>query len=231
MRTWKFVGCVAAAALLLAPTTADALDENRQGFLIGFGVGSGLTRFSQDLSLAGFNYPSAGTENKFVVATDFKIGWGITDRLTVYYINQITWFKHDDVFVFDNPDNNFKDFIWIFNGFSAPAQSVWIANGFGGIGATYYLNPGETSYYVMGAAGFSAWTAPFESDDWLTPVLDHSRTWFGSGFLGGVGWEFLRHWSLEATVVWGNPSQSGDFGLNVDTSSLSLLVLLTGLAY
>jgi len=243
--------------MLLAPSTSAAFDQKRKGLILGFGVGPSMTSFTQDFSYTGgFVYPptqeaigageaTSSGETKFGVSTDFKVGWGLTEQLSIYYLAQIAWFRHDDPFLYDDPATDYKDIYWVSQGFDpintgspdpdhlgeSATQSAWLTSGFGGLGITYYL--GDTSpWYVMGAFGFSAWTAPFENDDWLIPFLNASQTWFGTGFVLGAGYELFRNWNVEANGMWGNPSQSGERGgFKVNTDTLSFQILFTGLLY
>ena len=270
MYSRKFLG-ILAAVLLLAPATADAFDGNRKGFLLGFGVGSGMASYTQDVSLT-FPLPfrldetllfpeqdipdrTYGRDTKTVISTNLKLGWGLTEQLLVYYIAQVAWFNHSDVFMYDDPTTSDKEFYWVFDGldglvitddeppdtigihFSAPKKEVWIATGLLGLGVSYYLGP-TSPFYVMGAAGVSTWTAPFEDDDWLSPYKSKAQTWFGYGALAGFGWEFMKHWCLEATAMWGAPGEEGsllsggtEYDVKVTSNVASFTVMVTGIAY
>jgi hypothetical protein len=91
------------------------------------------------------------------------------------------------------------------------------ALGIGLIGISYYLTADVPSWYVLGTAGVSFFGP---SDNYTAQT--------GFGLSGGAGYEFARHWSLEAVVGWGNPdSNSGDW----KTDALVLAVRVVGLAY
>lgn len=64
--------------------------------------------------------------------------------------------------------------------------------GVSGVGLTKYLNPNGTGFFVCGGIGVSVLQA-LESGA-------HSTT--GAGFLGGVGYEFAKHWNLQADVAY-----------------------------
>jgi hypothetical protein len=240
LRNRTFVSAFAVALVLMA-SDASALDGNRKGFVIGFGVGPAATTFRQGIDVLGRSHTS-DTEQKIGIATDFKIGVGASDRLLLYYTAHVSWFKHGDVFTYDNPDTDVKEALWVLDGFNAvdrdslgnvwdATREVWIASGFSGFGLTYYFNPGPTSLYVIGAAGISIWSTTFEDDDMLAPFVSHTRNWYGPGALLGMGYEFHRHWSFQATASWGNPGETGNAGLDVSTDTVSLSVILTWLAY
>jgi hypothetical protein len=230
----KFFG-ILAAVLLLAPATADAFDGNRKGFLLGFGVGGGALSLTRDLKLADLPDRTFDRKTSFAISTNLKVGWGITDRLLVYYLAEVAWFQHDDMFIYDDPRTEFKEIFWVFEGlgdppFVAPTKQIWIATGLAGLGVTYYLGK-DSPYYVIAAGGMSTWTAPFEDDDWLAPFNDSSQTWFGYSALAGFGWEFMRHWSVEGTAMWGSPRETGSFGLEVTSNTVALLIMVSGMVY
>jgi opacity protein-like surface antigen len=263
IRSWTCLGIVV-ALLSALPTASDAFDKERKGFILGFGLGPSVSSFTQEFSYDwGNNPPPSSTTNpsparlpvtgnassdrikNFGVATSLKIGWGLSEQLLVYYIAQVAWFRHDDIFAYDDPATDFKDYYWADQGFDpvntlspdqdrrgeAAAKAVWLTHAVGGLGITYYL--GSTSpWYVSAAGGFSAWTAPFENDDWLIPFMNHSQTWFGYGASFGVGYEIFNNWTIEATGMWGNPHEKGDIGgLEVNTSATSFQILFNGLIY
>jgi hypothetical protein len=257
MRFWKSTGVLASLMLLMTFASAGAFDGHRKGFVLGFGVGTGVTMFTQEMSV---NYTWNDTtsrwepmvradksdqQTKLTIATDFKIGYGLTDQLLVYYVMQVSWFQHNDVFAFDSTETDRKEDLWAPQGFDAEqldgapaAKSIYIASGVAGLGISYYLRPTTPSFYVTGAAGFSTWTAPFETDDWLLPYKDHARTWFDVGFFGGAGYEFSKNWRVEATGTWwGSPGETtnidsdGTPDMDVSSSGFSMQVILVGMIY
>jgi hypothetical protein len=83
------------------------------------------------------------------------------------------------------------------------------------LGASYYFGDASPSFYLLGLVGTSNWVS-----------FDDGGSMMGFGVGAGAGWEFTRHWSVEATVNWGNPGEDW-----VETSVFSFLVTLNGLAY
>jgi hypothetical protein len=228
----KFFG-VLTAVLLLAPVTADAFDGNRKGFLLGFGAGVGVASYTQNLKINLPDIPPDRTSSRqtpFAISTNFKLGWGLTDQLLVYYLAEVAWFQHDDVFIYDNPRTDPKEAYWVVDGFDAPSKNVWIATGLLGLGVTYYLGK-DSPWYVMAAGGASTWTAPFENDNWLAPFNNQAQTWFGYSALAGFGWEFMEHWTVEATAMWGNPGKTGSADLKVTSNVAALAIMVSGFAY
>ena len=76
------------AGVLAIPAMADVFDDNKQGFMIG--VGLGATYVSTDLNS---KFGGDFNEKEFGVATSFKLGYGLSDQVSVYYTNQVDWYK------------------------------------------------------------------------------------------------------------------------------------------
>lgn len=100
-------------------------------------------------------------------------------------------------------------------------ENVIIATGVNGAGLTYYLNPKAPSPLIKAGLGVSAWSLPFESN---------ADYWWGIGFLCGAGYEFSRHWSIEADIAMGWPSIT-EAGMTFRSNVFSLHITFNGLAY
>lgn len=70
---------VTALVLSLSFVGVGELQAQRSGFIIGFGIGAGLTSVS-------------GGDAKWGGATDFKIGAQVSPSLQVYYLGRSNWF-------------------------------------------------------------------------------------------------------------------------------------------
>ena len=70
---------VTALVLSLSFVGVGNLLAQRSGFIIGFGIGAGLTSIS-------------GGDTKWGVATDFKIGAQVNPSVQVYYLGRSNWF-------------------------------------------------------------------------------------------------------------------------------------------
>lgn len=86
MRYRGLAAVITVATVIVTATSVFALDGTRKGFVIGFGVGPGMTSYTVE---------DSDRESKFAAATDFKIGGGISEKLLVYYENRVSWFSHD----------------------------------------------------------------------------------------------------------------------------------------
>ena len=88
-----------------------------------------------------------------------------------------------------------------------------IINVIGGLGVSYYFKPTSPSLYINAGIGIAMWSA-------IQP---------GVGAMGGIGYEFTRHWSVECGVMWGktmNPTYVKDNG-----NSLAITLSIIGIAY
>jgi len=113
-------------ALLLS--SSEAFDEQKEGFLVGFGVGVSSINTEAD-----FNYISVEERNTGL-ATSFKLGYGFSNQFLLYYSNDVTWYGYDN----------------------DPNDDTYIS-GMSGIGISYFLNENDP-YYLMGAIGIGSFS-------------------------------------------------------------------------
>ncbi|MFA6903756.1 MAG: hypothetical protein WC236_11815 [Gallionellaceae bacterium] len=131
----KYFKAAVLAATLMSGTTAFAFDDNREGFILGLGLG--IHSLKNDYSLNGASYL---TESKSGLATSFKIGAGITNQFALYFVRNASWFNT-----------------------TYASREVHAVAGISGIGATYFLEPAAPSVYVLGAVGGGDYAIPLES--------------------------------------------------------------------
>jgi hypothetical protein len=79
----RIVGALLVVLALGCTESASAFDGQRQGFLLGFGVGAG-------------SYKIEDRDSKAGLVTDLKIGYGFTDQFQLFYTNKVTWRSADD---------------------------------------------------------------------------------------------------------------------------------------
>ncbi len=79
---------VAVAALVptLALVGGSDLVAQRRGFIIGFGIGAGVTSYAT---------ASSNRQSDVGLATDFKIGAQVSKSVQVYYLGRTNWFNSD----------------------------------------------------------------------------------------------------------------------------------------
>jgi hypothetical protein len=124
--------------LLLASSSASAFDGLRQGFVLGGGLGLGVTSAQQELS-GGPLTISGDREGFGALATTFKIGLGLNERTLLIYQQNQNWFNMEN----------------------ALGSDVTIASGAGVIAVNHYLSE-EGSVYLVGGLGVGTWALPFE---------------------------------------------------------------------
>ena len=150
----------------------------RKGFIFGLGVGVGSTRFTEPLA----QYYWRGTQEadwsterltRSALVTELKIGHGLTDKFLLYYTSRISWL----------PLQHFY-------------KDTMIANGAAGMGAMYFPFRRRGLYLVgnIGLATLVTWQPPL--------TLENARQ-TGVSVSGGIGYEFLSHWSMDFTVNFG----------------------------
>ncbi len=176
----KVVLSVLTACLTLAMvSTANAFDNQRKGFMLGFGLGPAFSSYTQTIEYGNFapDRPDekSDRQNGPALRTDFRIGFGPSETFQLYWMSKINWFSMDN----------------------ALGNSVTVASGVGGLGMTYFLKPVDPCPYLLGGIGFSSWSLPFESG---------SEAWYGVGLALGAGYQFHNHLAVEVGLTWGKPS-------------------------
>jgi hypothetical protein len=152
MRNWAlvFVWVVVLAG------SADAFDNRKKGFILGGGLGAAGTTFSQEIEEGGVVVGESESETKAGLLTDFKIGYGPSEQMLIYYFSHVTWFSIENVFEND----------------------VTIANGVGGLGVTYFFRPFAPTWFIVGGIGLSSWGTPFEEN---SESMTGFGIWVGAG--------------------------------------------------
>lgn len=141
MRRPLAVISLALVVSLALGSTAQAFDGQRQGFILGAGIGTGLCSYTQEISGWGLSETS-DRETELGIMSDFKIGYAPNDLVQVYWVSKVSWFGMEN----------------------ALGDDVTIATGVAGLGMTYFFQPAAPSAFISGGIGYSSWTAPFESD-------------------------------------------------------------------
>lgn len=136
------IGIVGASFILVLVSTADAFDNRRKGFMIGFGLGPAYSTYTQSVGYSGYPDETSDRQNDLALRTDFRIGFGASEQVQIYWMSKVNWFGLTNVF----------------------DDKVTISSGVGGVGMTYFLQPTNPSPYLLGGIGYSAWSTPFESN-------------------------------------------------------------------
>ncbi|MBP2681376.1 MAG: hypothetical protein H6Q78_1239, partial [Candidatus Krumholzibacteriota bacterium] len=85
MHRWRMTSGASIVAVTLFATSVHAFDGNRKGFILGGGLGPGWTSYAQGYGDSFDGEDTSARETKFGLATDFKIGGGINEKIMVYY--------------------------------------------------------------------------------------------------------------------------------------------------
>jgi len=177
-----------------------AFDKVRKGFILGFGLGPGYDMYTETRDSSGTEVGKFD-ESKISLFSDFKIGYAPSNQLMVYWMSKGAWFGVDSTIIDDEMDE------------------VSILGGVGGLGATYFFRPEAPSLYISAGVGFSSWSLPFEGSD----------PWTGLGMAGSIGYEFAPNWTVEASVLWGQPSnETDDYKKDVDNMAIGLTINVLG---
>lgn len=148
----RSLGFLITVVSLLLSADALAFDGNRKGLLLG--VGLGLHGGSAEDYESGFATSSGGSGG---LATSLKVGIGLTNHFSLYYVRNASWFRLQ--FGFNDP------FIYL--------------AGISGIGASLYFNNAARSPYILAAVGRGDYGAPFET----SPIMRETTSYMvGVGY-------------------------------------------------
>ena len=138
VRPPTYVLVLVLALLLVSAVPAGAFDGKRRGFVLGFGLGPGVSSYTQQLSVAGMGSATSSRETKAGVSTDFRIGFGPTEQVLVVYDEKVNWIPF--------------------------GYHVTLADGISSLTASYYLAKSAPSAFLTGGLGAAGWSTPFESN-------------------------------------------------------------------
>jgi hypothetical protein len=127
--------------VMLTGISAQAFNGQRKGFILGGGLGFGMTSYTQTLKQGSISITSE-RENKGAFNTNFQIGYAPSDQVAIYYVSKVAWFSMTNAY----------------------DDEVTIASGAGGLGLSYYQKPVAPSLIFTGGIAVSSWALPFEDD-------------------------------------------------------------------
>jgi len=139
LRTVRFFTLI---AFLLLPTISQAFDGNRQGFLVG--IGGGFHGVDVDVE----------SDTHSGLATSFRIGMGVTDRVLLYYLNNVSWYSR---------------------------SGYTFTYGLSGFGASFYFNRSTPAVYLTSAVGYATYDDTDSNDSNFDGQGDGVGLMFGSG--------------------------------------------------
>ncbi|HKZ22133.1 MAG TPA: hypothetical protein VJ165_02905 [candidate division Zixibacteria bacterium] len=153
---------------LFVTSTVWGFNGVRKGFILGGGIGLGMTSFKEELGSLSTDWSS-----NFAFMTDFKIGYAPNEQWEIYYSDKSSWFDY---------------------------YGITALHSFGTAAISYYLTPATPTFFLSGGLGFSAISAPFESN---------SGSDIGFGTFVGGGYEFAKHFAVQFDLMFGMPQESG----------------------
>ena len=118
--------------------TAAAFDGERKGFILGGSLGGGIIHYNREIKDSNINNEN---DNAGAFSADIMIGYGITDKFLLYYINKYIWFSTDRV----------------------SGEKAAFVNSMGPVGISYYFNSKAPSPVINFGLGFAHLYAPLES--------------------------------------------------------------------
>jgi opacity protein-like surface antigen len=183
--------------------TTNGQTIDRKGFYLSFGIGPGITNYKLDGSFikpdgATIYYGSSWlgdiysdnitgdleefpfTRTSFNLATNFNLGYGLTNQLIVSYMNRVS-FILDDILHGEN---------YIYHYVNPPALTF---AGITGVEFDYYFTENIKSPYVSFGSGISILNQP-GVDDYLT------QTGFGLSF--GGGYQFTKRICIDLNILY-----------------------------
>jgi hypothetical protein len=199
---------IAVLVFLIVSTLAFCKKNERRGFIIGGGLGASYLLAHQTID-DGDKEIKSDTEDRVSVNTDIRIGLGFKgNKLLLYYWNKVNWFLWKS--------DSGREFLFLTNEGLA-------LNGIHGIGATRYFKPSAPALYLNGGIGAATWR--------IRPLnILASESQVGIGVVGGVGYEFEPHWSVEGTFMWSRPHVT-EQGVTTTTNSFVITLCLVALSY
>ena len=154
----------------------------RQGFIFGMGVGVGNANFEAPFTeYWGSTYEGDWPNPRGTTsafATEIKVGHGFTNQFLLYYTSRISWLPLSNLY-----------------------RDTMIANGVTGVGMMIYPLK-SADFYIVSSAGLAVlvtWQPPFK--------LERARQ-TGLAVSGGIGFELIRHLSVDFTVNFGNANST-----------------------
>ena len=180
-----------------------AFDGQRSGFILGGAVGGAFlsNKFPERLlsnQVPWMVSPSGGRYTAYepALATEIKVGYAPSSTLELHLSWKRSWWHEDKLeYIFEKKEVTAKLDLFA-------------------IGVTKYLKNSGTGLFVTGGIGRAVLDGCSGSDR-FTPG--------GSGFFAGAGYEFRKHLSVEATILYQQ--------VNIDFDALAIRLTLNLLEY
>jgi len=177
---------------LALPSSSLAFDGQREGFVLGGGLGAGLVSFEQEISGGGLTV-STERQEEGALATGFVIGAGLNETTVLAYSARVSWFSIVNL----------------------RGDDVTVTHALGTVALTQYRRPVAPSFYYSMGVGFSTWDLPFEEDSgdpWIGLGL---RGGVGYEFHSHFAVELSLGWGEPSTEEGGFDVSSNAISVNV----------------
>ena len=160
------------------PKIISGLRGWREGFIFGIGAGVGFTNFTAPLAVYWAEAYEGSwpdpRQTRSAFATELKIGHGFSEQFLLYYTSRISWLPLSNLY-----------------------RDTMVANGSAGAGMMYFPLR-DVDFYVVGSLGLAVLTT------WHPPFKLEKARQTGLVASGGIGYEFLRHLTVDFTVNFGH---------------------------
>ena len=135
---------ISIAILLMSAQAALAFNGERQGFVLGFGGGGGVTRFSGP----------GGCESESAIGTTVKIGYATSDQTMVYWMSRVAWLPDalDSDLTVSHGTGGLG--VTYYTRPTAPSPFIVGSIGFGNMDLPFEDVPAETSFGIAAGGGF-----------------------------------------------------------------------------
>ncbi|UCF06291.1 MAG: hypothetical protein JSV33_04485 [bacterium] len=185
---------VSGAAVIALAANAYAFDGKRKGFILGFGMGGGVSHISSRIGAARDSATRGGP------GVDVRIGYARTDRWHIFFGGKMNFCYLDEII------ENYDAYFDAMSGeglksaaaiIFAPVVLPFIPIGgahsvIGLVGVSYYLDDAAPSFFFEATLGASIFPDEF---------ADEARG--GGGFSLAAGYEFEKRWSFRCDVMVG----------------------------
>jgi opacity protein-like surface antigen len=174
----------------------------RQGFIYGFTLGYGFTRYPERMQ---YWSPPESSENitKGGISMVGKIGYAPNNHVMILLLSPGIYF-HEEV----------------------ESDTKIVMNGLASLGVSYYLNEYHPSLYFDAGAGLAMRYFPFEFGEDIEDL--DMRIGFGGTL--GVGYEFTHRWSVEGNLSYSRFSFDRD-NIDITANTLSYSIVMRYMFY
>lgn len=183
-----------------------AFDGKREGLLFGFGLGRARVIYKTEYESYDGSFES-DTKTTGGFGADFKLGYGLSNKIEVYLSNQSVFYRRDRTF--------------------SEESGEIVINLISSLGLSYFLSPKLDSQEWSPSPFLSAGIGRL---DWIDNGRYSDNTQGNLGFFLGLGYEFVKHLRVSLNYF-PNNRKTNQFGETYSKDSHSFLFSLSALAF